>query len=274
MWDSKNKTTLHLLKKTADGVEKVGGITIAHGGETALDGQSVALAAGEELTLLPQIDGMFAGGDCKLKGFSISLDDGKTVPANAGYKLPAAWEGMRKGSANGNPISANGQPVWRLDRLFPENPIMAANYSPMIWQGTKWAAPDHTHAGHPSVEVENGNLRMAGMGPWNGGDLNFAKIPVLVFIAPASGTYKVTGTASAKPWEGGAKTFPLSFRKRDTQRAAEVSAVQLPRDGTTVPFSVEVELTAGHELLILPLTQGLYNNAANFNIEGLNVIAK
>jgi hypothetical protein len=119
--------------------------------------------------------------------------------------------------------------------------------------------------------VENGTLRFAGMGPWNGGDLNFAKVPVLAFIAPAGGTYKVSGTASAKPWEGGAKTFPLSFRKKDTQRAAELSAIQLPRDGTPVPFDLEVELAAGHELLFVPLMRGLYHNSVNFTIEGLMV---
>ena len=273
MWDSGNKTTLHFLKKSASGVEKIGGVTIANGGEISLEGQSVALAAGEELTLLPQIDGMFAGGDCKLRDFSISLGEKGAPPANQGYRLPAAWDGREKSSAAGNPIAANGRPVWRLDRLFPEDAIMTANYSPMIWDGTRWAAPDHTHAGHPSATVENGSIGFAAMGPWNGGDLNFAKIPVLAFIAPQNGTYKVTGTASAKPWEGGAKTFPLSLRKKDTQRAAEIKIIQLPRDGTPVPFTAEVELTADHELLFVPMMQGIYNNAANVMIEGLVITA-
>ena len=273
MWDSKNKTTLHFLKKTASGVEKVGGITIANDAEAALDGQSIALAAGDELTLLPQIDGMFAGGDCKLKGFSISLGDTKAPPANAGYKLPAAWEGSEKGSANGNPISANGKPIWRLDRLFPGDAIMTANYSPLVWDGTRWAAPDHTHAGHPSAHIEDGRISFATMGPWNG-DLNFPKIPVLAFIAPASGIYKVTGTASSKPWEGGAKTFPLSLRKKDTQRAAEITTIQLPRDGTPVPFTAQIDLTAGHELLFVPMLQGLDNNATNLTIEDLVITSK
>ncbi len=81
MWDSGNKTTLHLLKKTADGVGPVGEVTIPNGGEIALEGQTVELAIGQELTLLPQIDGMFAGGDCKLKDFSISLGDPAAAPA-------------------------------------------------------------------------------------------------------------------------------------------------------------------------------------------------
>ncbi len=255
----------------AESVEKVGALTIENGGEALLEGQTVPLAAGEELTLLPQIDGAFAGGDCKLKDFSISLGGKNASPANQGYKLPAAWEGKEKGSAAGNPIAADGQPIWRLDRLFPEDAIIAANYAPLIWDGTRWAAPDHTHAGHPSAQVENGKLSFAAMGPWNGGDLNFAKIPVLAFIAPRNGTYKVTGAASAKPWEGGAKTFPFALRKKDTQRAAEIKTIQLPRDGTPVPFEAEIELSTGHELLFVPMTQGLYNNAANFTLDGLSI---
>jgi hypothetical protein len=268
-WDSKNKTAIHLLKKTAAGVEKVGSISVPHGGETSLEGQIVELRAGDELTLLPQIDGMFAGGNARLKDFSISLGSA-TAASGTGYRLPAAWEGAEKGRATGNPIAAQGQAIWRLDRLYPEDAIMAANYSPMVWQGTRWAAPDRTHAGHPSATVESGRITLAAMGPWNG-ELNFPKIPVLVFIAPQNGTYKITGTAQAKPWEGGAKTFPLSLRKKDTQRAAEVASFALPRDGSPVPFTAEVELTAGHELLFVPMMQGLYNNSINLSLDELVV---
>ena len=188
--------------------------------------------------------------------------------ANAGYRLPAVWEGREKGSAAGNPIAASGAPVWRLDRLFPGDAIMAANYAPMIWDGTRWAAPDHTQAGHPSAQIADGKVSVAAMGPWTG-DLNFAKIPVLAFIAPKSGTYQVSGTANAKPWEGGAAAYPLSLLKKDTQRAAEISVVQLPRDGTPVPFSAKIELAAGDEILFVPMTQDLHNNAANLMIEDL-----
>ena len=68
--------------------------------------------------------------------------------------------------------------------------------------------------------------------------------------------------------------FPLSLRKKDTQRAAELITVQLPRDGTPVPFTAEVELTLGHELLFVPMMQGLDNNATNMKIEDLVITAK
>ena len=274
MWDSKNKTVLHLLKKTAGGVEKIGGIAVENGGDVSLEGQSVPLAAGEELTLLPQIDGMFAGGDCKLKDFSISLGEKSASPANQGYKLPATWEGTQKGSAAGNPISANGRPVWRLDRLFPADAIMTANYSPLVWGNGVWIAPDHSQGGHPSARVADSKVSFGTLGPWGGEGNNYPKIPVLAFIAPQAGIYQITGSAKSKPWDGGAKTFPLSLRKKDTQRAAEIITVQLPRDGTPVPFTAEVELTAGHELLFVPMMHGLENNATNLTIEDLAITAK
>jgi hypothetical protein len=270
MWDSKNETTLFLLRKTTNKVEKVGSLRIAHQGESSLEGQTVELPAGGELTLLPQIDGNFAGGDCKLKEFSISLADGKAAATGAGYRLPAVWEGIKKGSADGNPIAANGQPIWRIDRLYPGDAIMTANYTPMIWEGTRWAAADHTHGGHPSAVIADGKLTFAAMGPWPG-DLNFPKIPVLVFIAPKSATYQITGTASSKPWEGGAKTYPLSLRKKDAQRAAEITTLQLPRDGTLVLIKAEIELTEGHELLFVPMTQDLHNNSSNISLEALEI---
>ena len=195
-----------------------------------------------------------------------------TAPGTAPtWKLPPVWEGTQTGSAAGNPISANGQPVWRLDRLFPEDAIMTANYSPLVWGNGQWIAPDHSQGGHPSARIADGKLNFGALGPWGGNEFNFPKIPVLVFIAPKSGLYKITGTAKSKPWDGLAKTFPLSLRKKDTQRAAEIATMQLPRDGTPVPFTAEVELTAGHELLFVPMMHGLHNNAANVTLEDLAI---
>ncbi len=271
MWDSGNKTTLHLLKKTAAGVEKIGDVTIPNNSETTLEGQSFTLAAGEELTLLPQIDGMFAGGDCKLKGFSISLGDKPSPLVEFGYKLPAVWEGKTKGSVDGNPITANGQPIWRLDRLYPGDAIIAANYGPLVWGNGQWVAPDHSQGGHPSAQVADGKITMGALGPWGGNDFNYPKIPVLVFIAPKNGVYHILGRASCKPWEGDAKTFPLSLRKKDSQRAAEITAMQLPRDGASIPIDAKVELTAGHELLFVPMMQDLHNNATTLTLEGLTI---
>ena len=37
---------------------------------------------------------------------------------------------------------------------------------------------------------------------------------------------------------------------------------------------MEVELSAGHELLFVPMMHGLYHNAVNFTIESLSIRQK
>ena len=91
-----------------------------------------------------------------------------------------------------------------------------------------------------------------------------------MFIAPDSGLYRVSGVARSKPWEGGAKIFRLSLRKKDTQRAAEVKLLELPRDGAPIPFELTVELTAGHELVFLPLMPD-WHNATTTTIANLKI---
>ncbi len=271
MWDSKNKTSLYILRKHGRAVETIATIVIENGAEVSLEGKGAQLSEGDELTLLPRIDGNYAGGDCKLKELSITMGGGKPA-ATAGYRLPQAWEGSEKGSAAGNPITVGGQPVWRLDRLYPGDANIAGNYAPLVWGAGVWTARDHTQAGHPSARVTDGAAHLAALGPWTG-DLNFPKIPVLAFIAPKSGSYKAAGNANSKPWEGGAKSVAFSIRKKDTQRAAEIASVQLPSEGDAVKFSVEVDLAAGDELAFVPMLQDTPNNATNITIEGLVVTA-
>ena len=50
--------------------------------------------------------------------------------------------------------------------------------------------------------------------------------------------------------------------------------MHLPRDGTPVAFDAEIELTAGHELLFVPMMHGLHNNATNLSIEDLAIAEK
>lgn len=202
--------------------------------------------------------------DRRHQGFSSSAGGALT------FTLPATWEGTAKGKADGNPSATNGKPVWRLDRLWPMDHKMAAHWSPMIWNGTAWAAPDHSHGGHPSATIENGKINFGTMGPW-AGEMEFQKIPGLAFIAPETGAWRVTGTAQSKPWEGGVKVYRLGIYKKDTQRAAEVKLLELPRDGTAVPFDVKVDLTAGHELLLAPVMPD-HHNATNTSITELKVV--
>ena len=269
MWEGGNDTKLRIVKRSAQGLEVLSTLNLKNGESLSLEGQSADLVAGDRLSLTPLIDGMYSGGNLELTDLKIT--SGAAEISKPTIKLPAAWAGVNPGSSEGNPATANGKPVWRFDQLFPEDPIMAENYKPMVWGNQVWTAQDHTHGGHPSASIKDGNVNIAAMGPWNGDDLNFAKIPALAFIAPSNGTYKISGSARSNPWEGDAKKIPLTFRKKDTQRAAELLKIDLPRDGKEVPFDLEVQLSAGQELLIVPLTQGLYNNATNIGITSLKV---
>ena len=182
---------------------------------------------------------------------------GGAAAGGAVYRLPASWEGVKKGSAEGNPVQAGGRPVWRIDRVYPDKPIMAENYAAVPWDGTAWHPADREQGGQPSVS-----------GPWQG--IEFQKIVGVVFITPESGVWRVRAAASTKSWIGDAKTYRLAVLKKDTQRAAEVKAFDMPRSGTPVALDFEVELTAGHELVFLPLMPD-WNNATTTTLEGLSL---
>jgi hypothetical protein len=269
IWDGKNKTVLRLLHKSADGVKEVDHLVIPHGGSVSLEALHVSLAAGEEFTLLPEIEGAFAGGDCKLLDLRVTLGDAPGTPVGPPvFRLPASWEGVKKGSTDGNPVTAGGKPVWRIDRVYPDQHIMAENYSPAPWSGTEWHPEDHQQGGQPSARVENGTAKLSVSGPWKG--IEFQKIAAVVFIVPKDGVYRVRAQANSKPWSGGAKTFRLVVLKKDTQHAADVKAFDLPRNGTSVQLDFTVELTAGHELVFLPLIPD-WNNATTITIDGLTI---
>ncbi len=265
IWDGKNKTTLRLLHRKSAEVVEAGSVVVPHGERGSLDSLRVTLAAGEELTLLPQIEGMFAGGDCRLVDLTVKLEG---AAGGVVYRLPASWEGVKKGSAEGNPVLHGGKPIWRIDRVYPDRHICAENYAPVPWDGTRWHPEDRQQGGQPAVRVENGTARMSVAGPWQ--NFEFQKIAGVVFVAPQSGVWRVRSSASTKPWSGGAKTYRLAVLKKDTQRAAEVKSFDLPREGTPVALDFEVELTAGHELVFLPLMPD-WNNATTTTLEGLTL---
>ncbi|PQO43962.1 carbohydrate binding domain-containing protein [Blastopirellula marina] len=207
----------------------------------------------------------FAPLDRRHQSFVQSTADGATV-----WRLPAVWRGEANGNTAGNPLKIDGAPIWRLDRLFPTEADYVNNYAPMIWGNEQWNASDRTQAGHPSAKIADGNLDFGTMGPW-GGDQNFAKIPVLTFIAPADGVYRFQANVSAKPWEGGAEEIKFVVRKKDLQRAVPVASIDLPREGKQIPLDVEIELRQGHEAVLFPEMQHQHNNALQLFIRDLRV---
>jgi hypothetical protein len=167
------------------------------------------------------------------------------------------WEGAKKGAADGNPAVAEGKAVWRLDQVWPDDPTIATNYTPLLWNGAGWSPEKNQAGGQPEAKVADGAFHAAVRGSWKGQEGQ--RIAGLVFIAPKSAVYRVEASACSKPWEGGAAAYKLGVYKKDTQRATEVQVISLPRNGDTVPLKLTVELTAGHELVFLPLMPDWHN---------------
>ncbi|MDQ3813626.1 MAG: hypothetical protein M3347_06710, partial [Armatimonadota bacterium] len=117
------------------------------------------------------------------------------------YRLPQVWQGAEKGTPRGNPIETGGQPIWRLDQIWPDDPLKVANYIPMIWTGREWKVKEHEHGGQPTISIADGRSNFGVRGAWGGNPGQ--KIAALSFIAPKSGTYTLNATAVSKPWDGG-----------------------------------------------------------------------
>ncbi|HEX3135774.1 MAG TPA: hypothetical protein VHX44_19585, partial [Planctomycetota bacterium] len=115
LWDGGNATRLTLWHKTASAAKQLASTPLKSGERFDLSAWSATLAAGDELVLLPRIDGMFTGGDVTLRDLSVT-SGGAASPT---WRLPAVWDGSKTGAADGNPIAAGGKPVWRVDQLWP-----------------------------------------------------------------------------------------------------------------------------------------------------------
>ncbi len=203
--------------------------------------------------------------DRKYLGF-VSEDEGKSKV----YRLPDVWNGEEKRSSKGNPVLHGDQPIWRVDRLYPNDPLMPANYSPMVWGNERWEAPDHSQGGHPSVTFKDGVVQMGTLGRWDGKDTNFKKQAALVFIVPESGLYQIQATLSSHPW-GGTKADALVYlMKRDEQRVGQIKKFQLTADKTPVKLDIELEASAGHELVILTEMPN-HNSSTNVVVKDLKI---
>ena len=268
LWDGSIQVRLQVLHKAKDRVVEVAAVPLVPNERVSLGGVQSTLAAGDELVLLPSPGGPFVGGDVTLREVRISLGDGGTPASVPIYRLPAAWEGSQVGTAQGNPIAAGGKPVWRLDQVWPDKPIFTENYTPLSWSGTEWQPTQYVFGGQPAVSIANGSVNFAVRGSWTGNEGQ--RIAGLIFIAPGSGIYTVRGTARSQPWEGSAPVFRLAVIKKDTQRAAELRVLELPRDGSRVPFELKIDLSAGNELVFIPLMPD-WHNATHTTIEGLTI---
>jgi len=203
--------------------------------------------------------------DRKYLGFVSTGEDGAQV-----FSLPEAWQGDERGTSKGNPAMNGDQPMWRVDRLYPNDSKMPGNYEPMIWGGTRWTAKDHTQGGHPSANLKNGVLQMGTLGPWGGNTQNFKKQGALAFVVPESGLYRIQFTAKSRPWGGSKADAFISVMKKDEQRVGEIEKFALKADGTLITIDMKVDASKGHELLLLTDMPN-FNNSTTVEIRDLKI---
>jgi hypothetical protein len=205
----------------------------------------------------------------KMAGMDRTLES-FVAQGGSAYRLPAAWEGKTKGSTEGNPLTHDGRPVWRLDQIWPDDPSRAANYVPLVWNGQEWEPADktHTQGGQPRAAVVDGKVNFSTRAPWTNNEGQ--KIAALVFIVPKTGTYTVRGTVHSKPWEGGAKALGFRLLAKDGQAANLLKTIELPR-GEDVPLGdVKTDLREGQELVFVPEAKP-WHNASTITLKDLEI---
>jgi hypothetical protein len=227
------------------------------GNAAALQGRKLVLPANRRPCFIYTQSGL----DGKSLAAALAPMDRKLQPlvtADGIYRLPATWEGLRKGQSGGNPVEAGGKPLWRLDQVWPDDPQKASSYLPMVWSGSDWKGPDEKNAqgGQPGVVIKDRAVEMGIRAAWTNNPGQ--KIAALVFIPPAAGSYQVTAVAAFKPWEGSLKSITLRVMTKDGQAASDVKTFELPK-GQEQKLELVVDLRDGQELVFVPSIGGMHN---------------
>ena len=162
--------------------------------------------------------------------------------------------------------------MWRLDQIWPDDPLNHDNYKPLLWAGDHWDGA-YDFGGQPGAKDEAGKITLGVRGGWGGGGTQpGGKLAVLVFLAPAKAHYTVTGTVRSGVWQGDGAVVTLSVLKYDpaTKKISRLRSVATPKDTDVKLEGVEADLDAGQELILAPLVGAMYT-AANVELTGLQV---
>lgn len=252
MWEGRNRLALRLLKRTATELSEVSQFVLESKGRAALSRFAVELDAGEEFLLVPQIDGLFNGGETILRDLRVTLAGTAAGPAGNGtrFTLPQTWDG-----ATGNPATAAGRPVWRLDQLWPPEPDKTASYRPLVWRDGWWRVTEGGFGGQPKAETKDDGIRLEFRGPH--GQPMAARICGLCFIAPQAGGYTVSGAAALRLWDGDIPV-DLALLQKAANGITELESLRLARDKAVPLPALTVTLAAGDELVFLPRPGGAF----------------
>ena len=183
------------------------------------------------------------------------------------FVLPKDWKGTAENSAQGNPFLVGDTPMWRLDQIWPDDPLNVLNYKRLCWVKGSWQSLEHAHGGQPSAGLQGPDLQISNRTWWPGEEKN--KLAALSFIAPAKGRYELKTDVKPTIFDGGAAIELMVF-KRDGGRIERIAVIAL-ENKKAKNATVTAELSAGAELTLLPAFQGTGHCAANFLFSKLKI---
>ena len=194
------------------------------------------------------------------------------------FTLPKNWKGSRAGTAENNPVLVDGKPQWRFDRVWPDEPLIATHYVPLIWNASRWTGADHVQGGYPNITIAGETLELGACGPWGTGREGSTdpggKWPALVFVAPHDGHYAIQGDARfvpVTPLEAAAHLLVLA---RDLQASSITVLKDLGLQRANDERPIEggaVALKAGQELVALGQVRP-FNNSGIIKIRNFRVV--
>jgi len=179
------------------------------------------------------------------------------------YTLPDDFEGTAMDKTDGNPAIVDGKAMWRIDQIWPDDPMVAKNYIPMPWDGKGWNAKENTHGGQPEAGVGEQRVTLGIRAAWSGQPGN--KIAALVFIAPSAGKYTVAAKVNSDLWAGDKATpFDLRLLKIDKKAGtvSKVKKVELVSGKARDLADIVVELAEGDEIAFVPTFPAMHMAAS------------
>jgi ferric-dicitrate binding protein FerR (iron transport regulator) len=188
------------------------------------------------------------------------------------YALPADWKGAKSESAQGNPYRVDGRPMWRVDQIWPDDPLKMENYTPLVWNGLFWRASEQNSGGQPSAETSEASIGL-GVRMWWPDQLG-SKLASLAFVAPADGVYSVDGIARTEVWEGATqRPLFLQVLRMDRKEKQMTSIASIPLTGLQFLDLQDllVPLKAQQELIFLPQFPEKSHVACTVLFEGLKI---
>ncbi|MDA3962634.1 MAG: hypothetical protein PF961_17750 [Planctomycetota bacterium] len=191
----------------------------------------------------------------------------------ATFHPPETMIGSEVGAAAGHNVTESGA-GWAICQVWPDNPVQADTYVPMIWQGKGWTAAEHGFGGQPSATVKAGVVSLGVRGGWTGHEEK--RIAALVFTAPSDGRYAVTGECSLKRWHGtGAVQLLVVHVNSAKARAVQLAKVTVD-DSADEPVVVAVSavrLSKGDKIALAGYVPSMHT-AADLHIKDLSITEK